>query len=88
MSHNYSIGWSIVRAPLVMSWLGFGGRVIERDGLREEETNPGQDATAECHKMTDDDDVADEDGKSKDEKYATVEMTYHQTEERRSTARD
>ncbi len=70
MSYNYSIGWSIVRAPLVMSWLGFGRRVIERDGLREEETNPGQDTTAECHKMTGDDNVADEDGESKDEKYA------------------
>ncbi len=70
MSHNYIIGWSIVRAPLVMSWPGFGGRVIERDGLREEKTNPGQDTTAECQKVTGDDDVADEDCESKDEKYA------------------
>ncbi len=70
MSHNYTIGWSIVRTPLVMSWLGFGGRVIERDGLREEKMNPGQDTTAECQKVTGDDNVADEDGKSKDKKYA------------------
>jgi hypothetical protein len=53
-----------------MSRPGFGRRVLERNGLREEKTNPGQDTTAEHHKMMGDDDVADEDGKSKDEKYA------------------
>jgi hypothetical protein len=70
MSHEYTIGWSIVRVPPIMLLLRRDGDIVKLNGLGGEKAKPGQDTAAERQKVAGNNDVTDEDGKAKGEEEA------------------